>query len=299
MRRWYGIFQCTLRWIAIIVVKMCPAFDLHGVPGASPVCISVPHAGRDYPHEIAAALAMPLSRARGLEDRHADVIVRTAVARGYPAIVARTPRLLIDINRAETDFEPGSIHGGTLSGARPSHRARGGLGLIPDRLPGAGALWRHRPDLAVLTERIAAVHRPYHAKVAEMLQTARQRHGHAILIDLHSMPPLGGSMAAEIVIGDRHGVSAAPHVVDAAQAILEDQGLRVIRNVPYAGGYVLERHGRPRTGTHAIQIEVDRQLYLDSRLDLPGAGAARIAQAIANLADALAGRDSGFLMAAE
>ncbi len=113
------------------------------------------------------------------------------------------------------------------------------------------------------------------------------------------MPPLGGSMAAEIVIGDRHGVSAAPHVVDAAQAILEDQGLRVTRNIPYAGGYVLERHGRPRTGTHAIQIEVDRRLYLDSRLDLPGAGAARIAHAIADLADALAGRDSGFLMAAE
>lgn len=244
-------------------------------------------------------LAMPLARARGLEDRHADRLARTAIACGYPVIIARTPRLLIDLNRAETDFEPGAIHGGVMLGARPSHRARGGLGLIPDRLPGAGVLWRQRPDVAALTDRIAAVHRPYHAHLAEMTDAARRRFGHAILIDLHSMPPLDGPMAAEIVIGDRHGVSAAAHIVDSAHTILADHDLQIGRNVPYAGGYVLERHGRPRANVHAIQIEVDRRLYLDTMLDLPGDGAARIAQVIADLANGLADRDSGHLLAAE
>lgn len=278
---------------------MHSAFDLYGVPGSSPVCISVPHAGRDYPEDIAATLAMPLARARGLEDRHVDLVARAAIARGYPTIVARTPRLLIDLNRAETDFEPGTIHGGVMLGARPSHRARGGLGLVPDRLPGAGALWRIRPTVAALTERIAAVHRPYHAHIAEMIDAARRRYGHAILIDLHSMPPLGGPTAAEVVIGDRHGASAAPHIVDSARTILADHGLRVGINTPYAGGYILERHGRPRANVHALQIEVDRRLYLDSMLDLPGDGIKHIAQIIADLADALVDRDSGHLLAAE
>lgn len=294
-----GIFQCTVRQIAIIILKMRPAFDLYGVPGSSPLCISVPHAGRDYPDDIAPTLAMPLARARGLEDRHVDTIVRVATACGYPTIIARTPRLLIDLNRAETDFEPATIHGGMLAGARPSHRARGGLGLIPDRLPGAGALWRQRPSIAALTDRIATVHRPYHAHVAKMIDAARRRFGNAVLVDLHSMPPLAGPMAPEVVIGDRHGMSAAPHIVAAARAILVDRGLRVGLNTPYAGGYVLERHGRPRAHVHAIQIEVDRRLYLDSMLDLPGDGMNRIAQIVADLADALANPETGQLMAAE
>lgn len=273
--------------------------DIYGEPGATPVCISVPHAGRDYPDGIADALAMPLARARGLEDRHADRLAGAAIAQGHPAIIARAPRLLIDLNRAETDFDPAAISGGVLHGARPSHRARGGLGIIPDRLPGAGMLWRRRPDIATLADRIAQIHRPYHARLAAMLDAACRRHGHAVLIDLHSMPPLAGHDAAEIVIGDRHGRSAAPGIVNRAHAVFEAHGLRVALNTPYAGGYILERHGHPSRGVHALQIEVDRHLYLDSKLDLPGAGLPHIARVIATLAGTLAARETDYPIAAE
>ncbi len=271
---------------------MPSAFDIYGKQGAGPVCISVPHAGRSYPGNIAAELAMPLARARGIEDRHADLLAEQAIARGHCTLIARTPRLLIDLNRAETDFDPASVKGGVLGGARPSFRARGGLGLVPDRLPGAGPLWRSRPDLPVLAERIATVHRPYHAAVAEMLGAARRRHGYAVLVDLHSMPPLPRG-TADIVIGDLHGRSASAVMVDAAQACFERHGLRVAYNLPYAGGYILERHARPQSQVHALQIEVDRRLYLDTRLDTPGPGLNHIEEVIADLADVLAALDPG------
>lgn len=267
---------------------MQAAFDLYGAQDPGPVCIAVPHAGRLYPTDIENALAMPLARARGIEDRYADLLAEKAIERGYCTLVARAPRLLIDLNRAETDLNPATIEGRIVQGARPSFRARGGLGLIPDRLPGAGPLWRRRADMATLTERLVHVHRPYHAALDKCLRAARRRHGYAILIDLHSMPTLTGPNAADVVIGDLHGRSASAEIVDSAQWLLEQNGLRVIRNTPYAGGYVLERHACPFEQVYAIQVEVDRRLYLDTRLDTPGPGAGHIAEIIADLADALA-----------
>lgn len=280
---------------------MHTSFDIHGRPGSGPVCISVPHAGRAYPRDIASMLAMPLSRARGIEDRHVDLLAGAAIAQGHCTVIAQTPRLLIDLNRAETDFDPATIGETSMHGARPSFRARGGLGLIPDRLPGAGALWRHRPDMSVLADRIGTVHRPYHAALAACLAAARRRHGRAILIDLHSMPPLTGRHAADIVIGDLHGRSAGPEIVETVQSVFERSGLRVARNVPYAGGYILERHAKPDANVHAVQIEVDRRLYLDTRLDTPGSGLIRMMEVIANVANMLSagGFDRSVLLAAE
>ncbi|MEP6784307.1 MAG: N-formylglutamate amidohydrolase [Sphingomonadales bacterium] len=280
---------------------MHATFDIYGKGSRHPVCISVPHAGKSYPDGVAALLAMPLARARGIEDRHADLLAQEAITRSHCTIIARTPRLLIDLNRAENDIVPGTIAGGAVRSARPSYRARGGLGLIPDRLPGVGPLWRQRPDVSTLAERIATVHRPYHAALAAILAAARRRNGYAILIDLHSMPPLSGSHAADIVIGDLHGTSSAPEIVDEAQTLLERHGLRVVRNVPYAGSHILERHSQPANHIHALQIEVDRRLYLDTRLDTPGAGLAGMMNVIADLADALSvrGAPSELAIAAE
>ena len=261
-------------------------FELLGAR-IGPVVISVPHAGRNYPTDIQSKLAVPLIKATALEDRYVDILITHAVTRGHRAIVARTPRLLIDLNRAETDFEPATIAGGQHRAARPSHRARGGLGLVPDRLGDVNQLWRDPLDAAALAERIVTVHRAYHHMLDDLMEEAHARFGVAILIDLHSMPALPGPRPAEIVIGDLCGRSASSGYVDAAHAVFEDRGLRVARNAPYAGGHILERHTRPAAGYHGVQIEVDRRLYLDSALDGPGDGQSRLRQVICNLADSL------------
>ncbi len=262
------------------------SFDLFNFrPLAGPVIVSVPHAGRDYDAALIANLRVPAAAVRPLEDRHADRLVDIAIAAGTPAIVARTPRLAIDLNRAPDDLDARS-HG--RAHTKPvSAKARAGLGLIPTRLSDIGPLWRlPRNDVEIET-RLRDVHAPYHATIARALGEARLRWGAALMIDVHSMPSLREENAAEIVIGDRFGESASARVSETAEAVLNGLGFRVALNAPYAGGYIVSRHGRPASGVHALQIEIDRALYLDVAHDAPGPGLARMQNAVLHLVEAL------------
>ena len=248
--------------------------------------VSVPHAGRAYPQWIEHALAVPLVTTRPLEDRYADRLVERTVANGHRVLIAQTPRLVIDLNRAETDFDPSTVNG-SWANARPSAKARGGLGLIPEHLGGVGRLWRVPIDASELTRRIASCHRPYHDALTNALRAAAAHFGTGLLIDVHSMPSLSGYGAAQIVIGDRYGRSATPQFVAAARAVFDHHGLRTAVNIPYAGGFIVERHARPAAGIHALQIEVDRALYLDDAREAPGQGLERMNGVIADLIDRL------------
>lgn len=221
-------------------------------------------------------LRVPVDRLLPLEDRFAERLADRVVAAGIATLVAQTPRLLIDLNRSEAELDPTMVHGGIASGAPLPPRVRGGLGLIPRRLAHIGEIWRGPLSRADVDSRIVRHHRPWHDALSALLARTRDRLGTALLIDLHSMPPLEGTGAPVVVIGDRFGLSASPQLTAAAEAIVEGAGLRAAVNVPYAGGFTLDRHGRPDRGIHALQIEIDRSAYLDSALDRPGPGLARM-----------------------
>jgi N-formylglutamate amidohydrolase len=272
----------------------------HFHPPTGPVLLSVPHAGRAYDPAVVAGLRVPPEKAMLLEDRYADFLVAQAIAAHVPAIIARAPRLVIDLNRAPDDLDPGAIRGGVGYGMPPSAKARAGLGLVPTRLWGIGPLWRTALDPAVVSARMRTIHAPYHAAIAYALAMARCDFGAAVLIDVHSMPPIGGDAAPEIVIGDRFGASAATQITANALAVLTQLGFRVAVNTPYAGGYIVARHGAPAANVHALQIEVDRGLYLDAAFDRPGSGLVRIQRAIAALVETLRQElVGGFAAAAE
>lgn len=264
---------------------MAPSFQIVGeTPPASPVVLSVPHAGRDYPLPLRAALRAPVTALTALEDRYVDVLAREA--RGAETLLIQgAARAWIDLNRAEHERDP-LLDEGARSGHQ-SAKVRAGLGLVPRRTAQAGDLWRRRFGDDEIAARIAAAHRPYHQALADQLAAARARHGVAVLVDIHSMPPLGAGRAG-LVLGDRFGRSAAARFVHRVEEVARATGAGVALNTPYAGGYVLERHGRPRAGVHAIQLEVDRSLYLDARLDQPGSGMARAARWLRAMLDALA-----------
>lgn len=283
-----------------------PAFTVTGPePSALPVLIAVPHAGRTYPGGLLKAMRDPQVAALKLEDRYVDrVAVAAARATGATLVVANAPRAMIDLNRApdDVDWEMFGKADRPDKGARqPSRRARGGLGLIPRRVPGIGELWNrgHRED--ELAARVREIHDPYHLCLEGTLAEMRDRWGGAVLLDLHSMPPIqqrGGYSAPEFVIGDRFGASSHGGLVAAAFACLHERGRAVAHNRPYSGGYVLERHGSPESGIHALQLEIDRSAYLDSRLVEPGDGFDTIAELLAALIRRLATeaaslRDSG------
>jgi N-formylglutamate amidohydrolase len=257
-----------------------PAFTLFAPePSSLPVLIAVPHAGRAYPQSLFERMRHPLSATLKLEDRYADRLgERVARETGAALLVAHAPRAMIDLNRATDDVDWEMFARGRPDGVgsyTPGLRARSGLGLIPRRVPGLGELWKRRHHEDDLAQRIEQIHAPYHACLAQQLDALRQRWGAALLIDLHSMPPLGlqgGSPPSEFVLGDRFGAASDGALVASVFGYFTEQRRAAAHNRPYAGGYVLERHADPAGGIHALQLEVDRASYLDSRLVEPGRG---------------------------
>ncbi|WP_313809521.1 N-formylglutamate amidohydrolase [Sphingobium sp.] len=265
------------------------AYDLYepAMP-SGPVVISVPHAGRDYDAALLGQARVRQDVLQRLEDRWADLLALPLIERGFPVLVARVPRATIDLNRHEREIDVGMVtaipHGMAL---QSSAKLRGGLGLIPRRLPGAHELWQRPLGWAEVERRIERYHRPYHATLARLMRSARDAYGHAILIDLHSMPPLPPP-APGLVLGDRFGRSASARLMTLAADVAAANGLHVAQNHPYAGDHMIERHGRPAHGLYAIQLECDRSLYLDSVLDQPGDGLGRLQGVVAAIAKALA-----------
>ncbi len=264
---------------------MTPSFRTFGeMLPESPVVLSVPHAGRDYPPALRMALRAPLASLAALEDRHVDAIALAARER-ETLLLQTAPRAWIDLNRAEHERDP-LLDEGACRSAGASAKVRAGIGLVPRRTAAAGELWRCRLSAAEVEARIAADHRPYHETLAEVLAAARARFGCAVLLDVHSMPPIAGGRA-RVVIGDRFGRAAGARFVGCVEEALGREGLHHMLNTPYAGGHILERHAAPQIGIHAIQLEIDRALYLDRRLDQPGAGAAATARMLRAVIDAL------------
>jgi N-formylglutamate amidohydrolase len=257
---------------------------------AYPLVISVPHAGRHYPEAMLRLARLPEPQLRPLEDRYADALAQTAFESGVQGIVANTPRAWIDLNRSESECDPAFVD--LPKGVLPlvSAKVRGGLGLIPRRIANGGDIWHQRINVDDLNERITQHHRPYHQTLSTMLERVRAKFGVAILLDIHSMPKMsdtGDGLGAQIVIGDSFGRTSHNRFTDCAAAVAEQNGLITAINHPYAGGHILQRHARPRQGLHAIQIEIDRALYLDAAYNLESDGVKKMRRFIAQLAFAL------------
>ena len=245
-----------------MVLASPPPFVIAGAPlGSSPLIVGIPHAGRFYPPELERNRAVPQTVLEELEDRFVDRLALQALARDATLVIACWARAWLDLNR-DVDETEGNADG---------MRVRAGLGLVPTRLAGR-ELWHAPFAPSEIAARIETLHSPYHAAIAHALAEARAQHGFAMLVDCHSMPSLVGRNPARIVIGDRHGASAGAMVSAAAVGAVAGAGLAVTRNAPYAGAYILDRHGRPAGHVHALQIEIDRSLYLDRGSRGPGEG---------------------------
>lgn len=267
-------------------------------PMPLPVLIAVPHAGRAYPGEVLAEMRdAALSQLR-LEDRHVDAVgVEIARATGTGLLVAHAPRAMLDLNRASDDIdwemveEPEKTDLRTQSqrqrGLGTNARARSGLGLVPRRLPGFGEIWRSRIPREEMVRRIDDIHRPYHDFLAKELERIRDAWGAALLIDLHSMPPLrrpsGEERAPQFVLGDRFGASCHSAIASRAFRYLDQHGCAAAHNRPYSGGYVLDRHAEPARGIHGLQIELCRSTYLDATLSEATGAVKPLAKMLAGL----------------
>ena len=291
-----------------------PAFTLSGVREARvPILIAAPHGGRAYPEQVDASLRNPGVAKLRLEDRLVDELAQSvADISGAALLVAHAPRAMLDLNRAPDDLDWSMIGDSRPRGAAHSsanRRARNGLGLVPRRVSGVGEIWRGPLSEGDVAARIAGIHEPYHRALSRALSDIRKAWGVAVLLDLHSMPPLParhqGERGIEFVIGDRFGASCDDQVTSRTIYFFGRHERGVAHNRPYAGGYVLDRHGRPAVGIHALQLEVCRSLYLDARFENSSARMPGLARLLADLVRSLADevhsdrREHGLPLAAE
>jgi N-formylglutamate amidohydrolase len=110
----------------------------------------------------------------------------------------------------------------------------------------------------------------------QLVERTRERFGFCILLDCHSMPSVGGPLdrdhgqaRVDFVLGDCFGTACAPAITEIADRSLSGFGYLVTRNDPYAGGFTTRHYGRPGEGLHALQIEINRSLYMDEDMIEP------------------------------
>ena len=264
-----------------------PPWHLSGdADGRWPLLLASPHSGRYYPPALLAATRLPLLQLRRAEDAFVDALL-DGIA-GVPVIAATHARCWIDLNRRADELDAAMFDAPLPVPAVPSDRVTAGLGVIP-RLAGQGLeIYARQLPACEAAARLASLHVPWHSQLASILAAARGRHGAALLIDCHSMPSPTGPRPPQIVLGDCHGSSAHPAIVQAMEDHFRRAGWRVARNAPYAGGHTTRHHGQPAHGIHAVQIEIDRALYLDSHRLTLHAGAAKVRAVMTGLVQRLA-----------
>jgi N-formylglutamate amidohydrolase len=240
------------------------------------VVFASPHSGRDYPADFLDRILLDPQTIRSSEDAFIDRLFDSAPQHGAPLIAASAPRAYLDLNRAPEELDPALIEGVRRAAHNP--RIASGLGVIPRVVAGGRAIYRGKLTLDEAEARINAWHRPYHAALQSLLDESHARFGEAILIDCHSMPHEAlesvahpGHARADVVLGDRFGAAAAASVVERVEAAFGAAGLRVARNMPFAGAHVTQAYGRPSRRQHAVQIEIDRSLYMNESTVEPSA----------------------------
>lgn len=234
----------------------------------SAVVFAAPHSGRNYCDTLLSRSVLDAHAIRSSEDAFVDHLFADVPDFGCPLLVAQTPRAFIDLNRSVDELDPALIAGLEKRSLNP--RISSGLGVVPRVVAGGRAIYRGKLTRSEADARIRDHWHPYHKALQSLLDESHAAFGQAILIDLHSMPHEAIETTAraripfpEIVLGDRFGAACGGHFVDRIESAFTANGFRVARNTPFAGAYVTQRYGRPSRRQHAVQVEIDRSLYMD------------------------------------
>jgi N-formylglutamate amidohydrolase len=227
-----------------------------------PFVFASPHSGSFYPETFVARSRLSSLALRRSEDAFVDQLFSGVVALGAPMINARFPRAFLDVNRAPDEIDPGMFDGPlNVAFDAPSSRVSAGLGVIPRIVRDGAEIYRARLRAEEAEERLRNLYRPYHAALGELVEETLSLFGRAVVIDCHSMP--SAAAVPDIVLGDRYGAASTPALTRHAEQCFQLQRFHVVRNTPYAGGYTTLLHGRRDRDVHALQIEINRTLYLD------------------------------------
>jgi N-formylglutamate amidohydrolase len=243
----------------------------------TPFVLNSPHSGRVYPESFLQQSRLNNLSIRKSEDFLVDVLVAGGVDHGMPMLKANFPRAFLDVNREPYELDPKMVEGKLPDYANTrSIRVASGLGTIAKIVAEGEMIYAGKVPVEDALSRIEDIYRPYHAALRRLLAKTHVKFGYSVLIDCHSMPSNGGQASyatkPDFVLGDRFGSSCSASITHGAKNVLQQMGYNVEINKPYAGGFITEHYGRPHNGLHALQIEINRGLYMDEIRMLPNAG---------------------------
>jgi N-formylglutamate amidohydrolase len=274
--------------------ELDPPFEiLEPAEWRGPVLLNSPHSGNVYPHAFLTASRLDMATLRRSEDSFVDELALGVVQRGYPLMRAHFPRCYVDVNREPYELDPRMFEGRLPSFANTrSMRVAGGLGTVARVVGDAQEIYGQRIPVDDAIRRIEGLYKPYHRALRRLFTRIHRDFGAAVLIDCHSMPSAAGAKderpRADVVLGDRYGTSCVPAVAETIETVLRGMGYTVSRNKPYAGGFITEHYGNPAAGLHAMQLELNRALYMDERRYERVASFGRLAADLETLADQVA-----------
>jgi len=259
----------------------------------APIIFNSPHSGSCYPSAFLNASRIDLPTLRRSEDSFMDELITDLGSRGFAVTKVHFPRSYVDVNREPYELDPRMFIGRLPSFANTrSMRVAGGLGTIPRVVGDGQEIYRERLSVDEALSRIETLYKPYHRALRRLINRVHQTFGTVVVVDCHSMPSIGVSRdeprRPDIVIGDRYGTSCAPLLPERVEETMSRLGYSIGRNKPYAGGFITEHYGNPASGLHAIQLELNRAVYMDERRREKGPRFAQVAADFATLADALA-----------
>jgi N-formylglutamate amidohydrolase len=251
--------------------ELDPAFEIiEPTAYSAPVLFNSPHSGSTYPRPFLELSRLDVGTLRRSEDSFVDALVAGVVRHGYPLMRAHFPRCFVDVNREPYELDPRMFEGRLPSFANTrSMRVAGGLGTVARVVGDAQEIYDQRIPVDDALRRIETLYKPYHRALRRLFTKMHRDFGAAMLVDCHSMPSSSGHKderpRPEFVLGDRYGTSCVGVVPETVESTLRSLGYTVSRNKPYAGGFITEHYGNPSAGLHAIQLEINRGLYMDER----------------------------------
>ena len=270
--------------------ELDPPFDiLEPATSAGPVLFNSPHSGSVYPRAFLAVSRLEIATLRRSEDSFVDELMAGVVRQGYPLMRAHFPRCFVDVNREPYELDPRMFEGRLPSFANTrSMRVAGGLGTVARVVGDAQEIYDRRIPVDDALQRIESLYKPYHRTLRRLFSRVHRDFGAVVLIDCHSMPSTAGQRddrpRPEFVLGDRYATSCVPVVAEIVESTLRGLGYTVSRNKPYAGGFITEHYGNPAAGLHALQLEINRALYMDERRYERSSNFARLAADLETLA---------------
>jgi N-formylglutamate amidohydrolase len=278
--------ESTPNWEALLPVRQ-----------SAPVVFASPHSGKDYPPDFVASSPLDLLALRRSEDSFVDELFGAAPTHGMPLLKALFPRAYIDANREPFELDPSMFEDELPSYANTrSTRVAAGLGTVARVISTGREIYGGKLRFSEAVERINNHYRPYHRALRDLLDATRRSFSCYLLIDCHSMPSVGGPQdpdagkrRSDIVLGDCFGKSCSEIVIDTAEKTLTAAGFKVSRNDPFAGGFTTRHYGCPAQGLHALQIEINRALYMDEAAIKPHQGLPEVADRLGPLIATLAG----------